>query len=360
METVQTMVFWRRRRKPVVLGQQLADARSTERKHRREHPANSPLAGHNYEPFEGNPFVLGFRSSPTDDIVRSFLESFAEYDDEVRDSARRGLTADDFYLLFAFANRCVAGAVSEGSQDRAVAGLEALSAMDADRMDFRDVHMAAGRLAWVLKWLGQPAEDRVRSAAERSEPRVAEILQATARRASPDPHESALHVVDGKGGRVLIDWEGSDYSPTKDLIEIAFDLSEVIDRDRYEVNRIQAATTLPAVWFRGYEPAAGTLYVDGVRGCALVDSSMDGVPPFEPDHQGLMLWLAECESQELAEQLEAAATYSDDAREAMGVRSGHLMAALIQSATYADKKPAEVSGGLERFRGAIEGRLAAA
>ena len=141
----------------LVLGREMAEARAAERQH--VPPGSSPLAGVDYP--EGAADLWRWVDCPQDAVMSAFVDRYAAADAPARAVLRASLTMDDLYTVLLFANRRAFAAIRTGDTGAAVEAVDAISTIDIERVDWRDVSMAALRLTR----LGQRSETCSRATA---------------------------------------------------------------------------------------------------------------------------------------------------------------------------------------------------
>jgi hypothetical protein len=212
-------------RPPVVLGQQLADARAAEERHRERHPDTvSPLPETRYRGHEFD--LLLFVDSPLDEVIEALCRRFAAADEPERDRLRAALTTDDLYKLVHFARRSAVRALRADDREPARLGMLALEQMiDRTRIDHRDVLWAAGIVRHALARLDGTPDDELRRSWMMAEVRL------------PD-------------GRVGFAETGR--GPTAgsaDLTGAGLAVMALLEADEYHATGLTIGAEVPSVWF---------------------------------------------------------------------------------------------------------------
>ena len=122
-----------------VIGREMASASAAEAQLRQVHPTESSLREVKYDADRGEVSLQVFVASATDEKLRIFIADLAPLSSERLSAVRAGLTMDDFYTLLTFARRCALASVREGKVEIATDGVVALTAIDAERVDWRDM-----------------------------------------------------------------------------------------------------------------------------------------------------------------------------------------------------------------------------
>jgi hypothetical protein len=338
------------------IGREMADAIDAETEHRKVHGKGaSPLHGIAYDPGRGEVYLHRFVDSPVDEEVRKFVSSYSALDAESMAGVRASLTMDDLYTLLAFAKRCAVSALRNGDAS-ARDGLAALTAIDVQRVDWRDVSVAAALLSYSLS----DENTSLLEASKRAEPRVGEILQRFVDEPVGSLAPWGYRLVETPDGFVLFEDWGERYKPTIDLTEIALSIAAVLEADVYQVTSIALGSDLPTVWLPSGDQETSALAVDSLVGCVALHGDLRAEEHPSARDQQLTVFLAEAVSREHAEVVASASSVQNDSHEALGLVDERLCCVAI-ARSYVEGSPAfEGQGALERFRPALAVLLAAA
>src|SRR5580704_1515029 len=80
-----------------------------------------------------------FQEDPTDDLVWSRVEHLLALDRDAFERTRSNLGEAELYLLLQFARRRCVRALRGNSPDSALQAIDAISLVDATKIDFRDL-----------------------------------------------------------------------------------------------------------------------------------------------------------------------------------------------------------------------------
>jgi hypothetical protein len=339
-----------------VIGREMASASAADAQHRQVHPADSPLRKVKYDSDRGEVSLHRFVASPTDEKLRVFVGNLVTLSAESLSAVRAGLTMDDFYTLLTFARRRALASVREGKVEMAADGVTALSAIDAERVDWRDMALASAMLAFALRRAGADPGQVFTHAAERSDGNAAEILRRFARESVDSLTPWGFRLVETPSGKALFDDWGHPYEPSVDLGRLAGAVAEILEGDSYQVTRLGVGSNLPAVWVRGGDPVAIKAATESMRGCAIVNASLrPGTHPRAKD-QHFLAFIGEATSSEHAT-LIAAAAKSQSGVEEFGLARDRLWCVVVARSVVKGVASFEKSGSLERLKPAIAARL---
>ena len=343
----------------VEVGREMARAVEAEERHRTQHGDRlSPLGGAAYDVWAGTMDLYRWVESPVDEVVRGFVRGYEPLPADRRAELRANLTMDDFYTLLAFARRCALAALRAGEPTLIREGVIALTATDAERVDWRDVSVAAALLSYVG---GHDANEVLRDASKDADQTVSEILLRFAREPVDDLVDWGYRKVTTANGLAFFEDNGARYEPAVDLAGLAVHIAALLEEDVYRVSSIGVGNDLPDVWVRGGDREAVSRAVDSLAGCAVVQTVLDPASGPHAEAQQLTVFVAETEDEADAELL-AGAAEADGPRsyEVVGVAAGNACCVVI-ARSFVEGVPAfEKPKALERFRAPLSTLLEAA
>jgi len=332
----------------VVLGQEMADAIETEERHRASiGTVRSPLAETAYEPRRGELDLHRFVESPVDGAVTKFVASYKRLGAEEAREVRAALSMDDFYTLLAFVRRSVLASLQGRGSPSVDAGLDALSAIDQERVDRRDVAVGAELLAWAIARAGGDHAAAFQKASPRCEPGVADTLSRIAARPATELEPGMWRPVETAAGPILADDYFGRFEPTIDLVGIALAVQDLVEADAYRVSGLTVATELPSIWLTAGDQELGRA-LDRVRACVSMHAEPDPSVVSRAEDQQLLVFLAEAASAGDARLL-AGAAVPTESHEALGVADHAVCCVVIGSSIVVGVPAFERDGSLERF-----------
>lgn len=350
--------FWKRKPPTLVLGEQLADARKAERARVEGGLSSpSPMPKDTYPTDEGIFAALDPKLLPLDIELKELCWRAASLDAESHARMRRAISMDEFYTLMAFGRRMALLSVREKSPDGLREAVEAVALIEMARVDFRDVSVALGVLAYACTRIGQSPRPLFEDASRRADPQVAEMLLEHARQSFAERRLSDLSFleeVSTKYGPAYVSHGFESYSPTLDLVSTAVEISELIEADKYGSVGFQIGTTLPYVWLRSAGEAAVRSALDGAVAGALVSGFLrSDVRPRQEGHS-LLVFLVECADEAHASTLEGFARAANHNSHAVyGCAEGRLFCLLIGHSITVGVAPVETTSTLARFASGI-------
>jgi hypothetical protein len=345
-------------RRAIVLGASFAAARRAEERHRAAMPGvPSPLANVDYSREAGHHDLFRLVETDVDAQIRAFLEQFGCLTARGRTDVRNALRLEDFYTLLTFVQRSVLACLRTRDRGTALAAATALSAIDAERVDLRDLDSAAAMLSWVLSFARIDAADAFAEAASRSEPRTERVLARLAAEPVTTLAGQIVRYVETRHGPGLVTKRFKRYEPSIDLVDAAMAIVAVFEEDVYHVESVTICEDLPSVWLKNAPEEATRPALDSVRACLTLHAVLRRSAPGWLDRQSFFAFLLEAETPDDARVLGAA---TDGARTSahtvLGVSCGAL-ACVVVAGFGGGSSPYEAHGALERFRAPIEAAL---
>lgn len=322
----------------VFLGMELAVAKVVDELHRVTAAGPSPLRDTEYP--DAAAVLWRWVDAPQDAPVWAFVRAYTTVPD--RERVRESLTIDDFYTLITFARRCALAALRNEDPGAVESAFDALSAIDLDRVDWRDVAVAASLVSYAARRVGFDPDEVLTGAVKRSSPEVGEML---ARAVTSDVDLSGdwgYREVRTAAGPVLLQSGAS--LPSDDLLMLALGVADLVEKDgTYEVTDAGVADELPAVWL-GNAPSAVEAR-RSVRACVKVHAEPVGVR----FRDFLLVFVAEAAEEHHAEVIAAAAHQHGDGTPQFGVAVGKRCAVVVASSAVVGQPSIEDRESLLRF-----------
>jgi hypothetical protein len=347
---VGTAVVWFQKQRPVVIGQQMADAEAREAARLAAGPVGpSPLPTEQYDKERGDYSLINVTPLALDTQLSKVVRSFSGWDPGQRDEARRAISMDQQYTLIHFAQRCAVLAIREKAPRRCEDGLIALAMIEETRIDPRDVMVTVPLLSYAMTTTKAERKLLVDRAKLLATPQIAEAIASAM---SPGKLSDTMYTeiqTENGFGLVAVGLVRARYEPTFDMGALAIRIASQLQRGRY-VAEPELMAELPAIWFaKEHRQAAEALLKHAragiiVRGTPRRDQKVERNPM--PPH--LMHWVVEMRSDREATQLSkyvGAGTPQDDDF-VVGVAHGRLFALLVAASGFKGGKPFESKSSL--------------
>lgn len=355
------MAFWRRRRgehtdadqDPVVLGQQMADASKAEKRHRRKaRRMQSPLEGVAYDPSTGALDLHRWVESPVDEAVASFASGFGDLGPDKALQVRAALRMDDFYTLLTFARRSALASLRGRPEPALGEGLAALSAVELERVDWRDAVVAGELLAWAMARAGLDHAAEFRRLEPLQDDALREALRSITEARPGELSPGMWRCVSTKAGPVLMGDDFEPFEPSVDLAGVAIALQDVLEADVYSVNSIDVGSELPSVWLAAGDEDQLEPALNAIRACVTVNANPKPTATPTAEDQHFVVFIAEAATSDDAAKL-ASTAKSTDSHEALGVSHGVVCCVLVARSFVMGVTAFEGPGALDRFAGPV-------
>jgi hypothetical protein len=342
-----------------LLGVQMASALAAEAQHRAAGHGPSPLAGVEYQSSRGELDLFRFVPSAVDDTVFRFLKSCQGLGPGDRAAIRAALTMKDFYTLLTFARRRALSTLRENDAGLVTAGIDAVTMIDAERIDWRDAVVATALLTYAGGRTGMDVVPALTTAAAATEQGIAEILIQFVDEPVDSLDDEGYRELSTGSGVVLVSDGGDPFAPTTDLVSAALSIADVFDGDVWRVSDVEVASDLPRGWLASGDQAVVDWALGSIVACVTVDGQLAATVSPEAAHQQLTVWLAECSDPHAAATIAAIAGPGRRASfEVLSVAVGRLCVVMISRSVMVGVEAYERAGSLERFRPRLSALLA--
>lgn len=188
--TITLMILSRLRRRnsehddAFQIGASMATAAEADKRHRKRYGnAISPFAHIAYDKWKGeDDDFLDPIESPVDSKIQNLLCEFASASRKERKDVRARLSMNDFYTLLTFSSRMAIFAMRSGNTEQLRLGFTAISAIDAARIDPRDILIRLSLLNHSASRINADAGDLIKSTLPLASTEVTNIIKAFQRR----------------------------------------------------------------------------------------------------------------------------------------------------------------------------------
>lgn len=215
----------------------------------------SPMQDQKYDFWRGELNLINPVQNHLDTMIGELCKRFASSDAQARASIRASIRLEELYTLLTFSRRAAVVAIRQQSVDWVNNGLTAISIIEYERADFRDILLALSLLYNSATRIGENADQLLRYVATLSEPEMAKLIIEFMERTEKgkDLRSSwGYEEVETKDGVGLIGWDFKSYNPTYDLKKIAIETGDLIATDKYQPQSISVASELPPYWLVSY------------------------------------------------------------------------------------------------------------
>jgi hypothetical protein len=344
---------------PVVIGGQMAAARAAEARHQAEPHRRSPLAGVAYDPAAGELNLLHLAGTPKDELIDEFVDRFAASSVEERALQRSSLTMRDFYAVLNYARRAAVRALRSNDDELARRGVAALSVIDENRIDWRDLAWQAGLLSYAIHRTSGNVTEAFETAASLADGETATLLNGFSHQPVDSLGEWGFREIQLSDGIGLIEDGGKPYRPRSDLVGVAEAVAAGMAGDFWQLSEPMTGSDLPTVWLSAETSEDLESAIRSITGCVSLRGSPRDPEVAHARAQHMLVFLAETEVSQAAGVIAAAAgpgTGSSFA--ALGVAARSQCAVVIARSLVQDTPSFETQASLERFRRVLVDALA--
>jgi hypothetical protein len=292
--------------KIVVIGQEMAAAtRAEQRRLEKAQPARSPMPEQGYDFEHSHLSLLKPVPHPLDSALASLCKRFARNDPQERAAMRAAISMDEFYTLLAFARRAAVFAIRERSSAWAIDGLTAVTMIEAERVDWRDILVALGLVHHGATRAGLDARQLFRDLSTLAEPRTAELMGGFNKRSASDKRLEAwgFEEVATDAGIGLIQGGFGSTKPTYDLIAIATEMSDYFASDKYQPSAMTFGKIMPRIWLESEDNTALDQALKAFRTGASISAELQPTPGGKAHSQHFVAFLLEMRTEAAAQQL---------------------------------------------------------
>jgi len=338
-----------------VIGTEMAKAVEAE-KHwqQRGLVRESPLPKQGYDFWHGDQNLIDPAPNALDDTLREVVQRYAKNDSQERAAIRSSIGMDGFYTLMTFARRSAVFAIREKKAEIARDGLVAVSMINQERVDFRDILMCLSLLYHAANRAGADADKMFRQAAVLAEPEVGKQIVNFVER-SPDGRDLRISwgfdEVETAKGLGLIGWGFKKYAPTVDLKSVVIDAAQLVAADKYLPDSVSVATELPPVWLSHGKNAELDGVLASVRGAATISARLRSNEHPKHNSQQFTMFIVETSQIADAQTLLRFSRVNDNREHIMiGVASGKLFALIVARSFVQGDEAYETPKSLARFQ----------
>ena len=297
---------------------------------------------------------------PLDTKLAALSRRFARMSESKRAAMRSAIRMGEFYTLLEFARRAAVFAVRERRAARVVDGLTAVTMIEAERVDWRDILVAVGLLHHAAGRVGLDGDQLLRDVSPLAEPGTAALLDDIRTRPRREKTLDAwgYQEVETEGGIGFVDGEFRQTRSKYNLLAIATEIAAVLRADRYRPS-IEAGEAMPAVWLEsGRNYATVEKALRAVREAVSIDADLRRTRGVPADSQHCVVFLHEMRSKAAARQLLDIARRrrprpGRDSVCKVELAEGHLFCLMIARSWRSGVRSYETPDSLARFAGPL-------
>lgn len=244
-----------RKKKELIIGKEMGEAKKKDEEILNSKDfVKSPLKGQKYSDFNSGSTFQNPKQVDLDRNIIQLTKKYIELKEKERQNLRNSINSEDIYTIISFCERATVFGLREQNEN-IKHGLNALSMINAERCDYRDVLVAIGFVNHGLEKLQLDTYKLYSEAIKYANPRMKELLSAFQKRKAKD---KAIEPMAGyteyqfENGVGFIRCGYQEYNAKMDLPKIAFSIGTGIGNDEYRIfNDVVIAESLPLVWIKG-------------------------------------------------------------------------------------------------------------
>lgn len=351
------LVIWnsnRNKRGTIVLGKEMADASEKERQRiEAGNFSQSPLPDFDYSKWPNEQSLINPTKNELDLKIIELCSNFNKYDEGKRNEVRKSFTQDDIYTLLEFSKRATLFGVRKKEPSYIYNGLVAVSMIETERCDYRDVLVALSFLNFGVQKLNLITSTVFEDATKLSEEKTGKLIKEFSEQ---NTKNKSLEVMGGytaietSNGISFIETNYKKYNPEKNLAKILFDISDYVSGDKYHTGQITTGEEIASIWLSANNDKKIEKIISKATGCASLSTGLRNEFHPKSDMQMLLIYLAEFKEnqspQVLTEQVNnnMPTTFSR-----LSFVEDNIFCVVIQRATIINGEDFETNKSLKRF-----------
>jgi hypothetical protein len=280
--------------------------------------AKSSMPDQTYDFERGDLVLLKPVPHPLDSALASFCRQFVKSGHEERAAMRAAISTNKLDTLLTFAHRAAVFAIREHSAPWAIDGLTAITMIEAERIDWRQILIALGLVHHGATRAGLDADQLFHDLSTLAEPGTGELIQGFAKRAPSNKRLEAWRYEDVETdagiGLIQLGTDGRGFGstkPTYDLIAIATEMADCFASDKYRLCVINFGEMMPRIWLESNDDTVLNEALKAFRTGASISAELQpttgwnrsantcGVPAGDEDTSGCSA-APECRTEEQA------------------------------------------------------------
>jgi hypothetical protein len=313
-----------------------------------------------YDFERGDYSLISVSPLPLDNQLRKLVRSFRTWDTGKRQEVQQALSKKEILTLLLFVKRSAILAVNENSAERCEDGLLALSMIEVNHVDYRDVSAPVDLMSYAMAEIGADRKTLLDQAVSLATPRMMiTLLHAGRTLKISDLCYTEVRTEDGRLG--LIPSGLAMYNPTLDMTKLALKIAAAVQSGKYVADlRIREKT--PSIWFaKEFRSGAEKLLKQALAGF-VIHGTLRKKHNLDASSQLFIQWVVEMPSESEAATLVEYIGGGEnlEGRFSIGVNSGRLFSLLVGGSFQQDVPPFESQDSLAKLAEATKKLLAEA
>lgn len=357
------LVIWnsnKNKKGTVVLGKEMADASEKERQRIEAGSfSQSPLPDFNYSKWSNEQSLINPIENELDLKIIELCIDFNKYDEGKRNEVRKSITQDNIYTLLEFSKRATLFGVRKKEPTYIHSGFVAVSMIEAERCDYRDVLVTLSFLNFGAQKLNLNTSAIFKEAIKLSEENTANLVKEYSENNTEDKSLEVMggySAIETSNGISFIETNYEKYNPEKNLVQMLFAVSDYVFGDKYHKGQITIGEEIASTWLSADNDKKIEKIISKATGCASLSTDLRNEFHPKGDMQMLLIYLAEFKDdksgQALMEQVNnnTSTTFSR-----LSFVENNIFCIVIQEATIINAEGFETNKSLKRFETPIRG-----
>ena len=351
------LIIWnsnKHKKNTVVLGQEMADA--SEKEKQRIEIGNfqpSPLPNFNYTKWSDEQSLIDPVENELDLKILQLCSDFKTYESDKRNEVRNSLNQNDINTLLEFSKRATIFSIRTNEQSYIDNGFIAISMIDAERCDYRDVLVALSFLNFGLEQLNLVHTSIVQEAINLSNGKTKKLTEEFFQRDEKNrriEEMAGYTALETSRGISFIETNYEEYNPKRNLAKILLDISNYVYSDKYQKGQVSIGEELPSVWLSLENNDKIENEILAVTGTASLSTQLKNELSSHSNMQMLLIYLSEFsddKSQQII--LDQLGKTSPTTFKRISFVQDNILCVIVQKATMVDLDDFESEESLKRF-----------
>jgi hypothetical protein len=323
----------------------------------------SPLHGLSYRNWKDEQSLINPVKNELDLTIINLCKKFINGDESIRTEIRNSLSQEDIYTLIEFIKRATVFAIRNKETGYINNGFTAVSMIETERCDFRDVWVVLSFLNYGLKKFNADNKEIYEETMQRAEQKTAGLIKNFFERAlksknvkGPDGYME----VQTPYGSGFVHTYLKKYSPKKDIVKMLFEISDYLSKDKYENGEIVVGSDIDAIWFGARNDKNIERLNAKANGCAFIRATLKESLDVNNGEQDLYVYLTEFNDLDILNILKGKAESNTSSSFAwLCFSEDNLLCMVIQRSVRHGVKDYETNESLKRLEDGLREIIAA-
>lgn len=349
-----SLIPFKRKKRVVVLGQEMAD--TTEKENERISAGNfgkSPLPDFGYSKWPDEESLINPIENELDLRIKAVCNEYRKADENKKSEIRRSIDQTGIYTLLEFSKRATILGIRRKEPSYIGDGLAAVSMIESERSDYRDVLVALSFLDYGIQKLGLDAKSFFNNALQSSEGKTTDLIKTFSERPADKRKLKTVGgyvAIETGNGIGFVSTYYKKYSPKNNLVEILFRISDLISRDKYRKGNITIGDKIASIWLSTDNDKTIEKYISMASGCASLNTYLKNDLHPKSGVQVLLIYLAEFSEKKDLEILNAQTNDTIPSKfTRLSFTEGNILCLVIQRAVMVGVENYETNESLKRF-----------